>query len=177
MSRKWSKQRRIATLRSKSFKCLSTSTGKRLPWNWTLPPVEISFLLASGRSWASRNFNRLSGVTIRQVSIRCRSLELLPPRPSTVMSTSHIQFRFLCPKFRIWICLVGMLLKPCRFPSMACCFPKLRLTRRITGYWLFLDLTAWIKLTTGMSSIVYRVQQAFQARVGVSPWSATRGWI
>jgi len=103
MSWKWSKQRRVATLRSKSFKCLSTSTGKRLPWNWTLPPVEISFLLASGQSWASRNFNRLSDVTIRHVSIFCWSLELLSPRPSMVMSASHTQFRFLCPKFPIWM--------------------------------------------------------------------------
>jgi len=76
MSWKWSKQRRAATLRSKSFKCLFISTGKRLPWNWTLPPVEISFLLASGQNWASRSFNRLSGVTIQQVSIHCRSLAL-----------------------------------------------------------------------------------------------------
>ena len=38
---------------------------------------------------------------IRQVSIHCRSLELLPPRPSTVMSASHTQFRFLCPTFPI----------------------------------------------------------------------------
>jgi len=29
-------------------------------------------------------------------------------------------------------------------PWMPCCFPKLRLTRLITGCWLFLDLTAWI---------------------------------
>ena len=35
MSWKWSKQRRVATVRAKSFKCLSTSMGKRLPWNWT----------------------------------------------------------------------------------------------------------------------------------------------
>jgi len=144
MSWEWLKQRCVATLKSKSFKCLSTSTGKRLPWNWTLPLVEISFLLASGQSWASRNFNRLSSVTIRQVSIPCRSLELSLPRPSTVMSASHTQFRFLCPKFLIWICLVGMLLTPCGFPWMTSCFPKLRLTRRITGCWLFLDLTAWI---------------------------------
>ena len=105
MSWKWSKRRRVATLRSKSFHingkaCLSTSTGKRLPWNWTLPPVETSFLLASGQTWASRNFNRLSGVTIRQLSIHCRSLELLPPRPSTVMSAGHTQYRFLCPNSR-----------------------------------------------------------------------------
>ena len=136
MSWKWSKQRRVETLRSKSFKCLSTSTGKRLPWNWTLLPVEISFLLASGQNWASRSFNRLSGVTIRQVSIHYRSLEFLPPRPSTVMSASHTQFRFLCPKFPICVCLVGMLLKPCGFPWMTSCFPKLRLTRgsRAAGY-------------------------------------------
>jgi len=142
---KWTKQRRVATLRFPSFKCLFTSTGKRLPWNWTLLPVEISFLLASGQSWASRNFNRLNGVTIRQVGIHCRSLELLPPTPSTVMSaTSHIQFHFLCPKFSICICLVGMLLEPCGFPWATCCFPKLLLARRITSLWLFLDLTAWI---------------------------------
>jgi len=75
MSWKWSKQRLATTLMSKTFKCLSTSTGKRLPWNWTLPPVEISSLLASGQSWASWNFNRLSGITIRQVRIHCRSLQ------------------------------------------------------------------------------------------------------
>ena len=75
MSWKWSKQRRVATLRSQSFKCLSTSTGKRLPLNWTLLPEEISFPPASGQSWASRNFNRLSGITIGQVSIHCRSFE------------------------------------------------------------------------------------------------------
>jgi len=53
-----------------------------------------------------------------------------------MMSASHTQF------------LLNLLgrdaLEPCGFPWMTCCFPKLRLTRRITSWWLFLVLTAWI---------------------------------
>ena len=97
---------------------------KASPWNWTLPPAEISFLLASGLSWASRNFNRLSGVTIRQVSIHYRWLELLPPRPSTVMSASHTQFRFLCPKSPIWVCLVLIVVSSINKTLIKCVFIK-----------------------------------------------------
>jgi len=40
MSWKWSKQRRVATLRPNSFKCLSTSTGKCSPWNLDKPKLQ-----------------------------------------------------------------------------------------------------------------------------------------
>jgi len=115
-------------------KCLSTSTGKRLSGNWTLPPVNF----ISTRVWTE-----LGKPNLQQAQWRYHSASKHPfpftgaftaeaPRPSTVMSASHTQFRYLCPQFPIWICLVGML-QPCEFPWMTCCFPKLRLTRRITG--------------------------------------------
>ena len=68
----------------------------------------------------------------------------LPPTRSTVTSARHTWFHFLCPKFPIWICLVGMLLDPCRFPWMACCFPKRPLAKRIASCWLFNVLIASI---------------------------------
>jgi len=62
------------------------------------------------------------------------------------MSASYTRFHFLCPKFPLWICLVGMLLEPCGFPWMAWCFPTLRLARRITICWPFNILIASIDI-------------------------------
>ena len=109
---------------------------------------------ACGNFTSTRVWTELGKPKLQQVQWRYHSASKHPfsiigaftLRPSTVVSASHTQFRVLCPKFQICICLVGMLLEPCGFPWMTCCFPKLRLTRRITSGWLFLDLTAWIDI-------------------------------
>jgi len=121
---------------------------------------KFSFLLASGQSWASRNFNRLSGVTIRWVSIRCRSLELLPPRPSTVMSASHTQFSCV-RNSRFESAWSGCYKNHADFPGWPAVFRSY--------VWQDGSPTAgyspiWPRgstLTTGVSWFVHRVQRAF----------------
>jgi len=146
----------IDVLKIKAAPCHSSEVQKLhvpIHINGTAFTLELD-TAACGNFTSTRVWTELGKPKLQQVQWRYHSASKHPfsiigaftLRPSTVVSASHTQFRVLCPKFQICICLVGMLLEPCGFPWMTCCFPKLRLTRRITSGWLFLDLTAWIDI-------------------------------